>query len=349
MNDASIPSALQESLQQESLKRAKQFLRGLNRYSRSLAAGPSPSPCRSHATPQGTLHFYFSDDAKAKRRPLIFCIPSLINRHYILDLTPQNSLVRRLNGMGFDAVILEWPEPTDADADKNMAAYVLDVLTLLQAEWEQINRPILALGYCIGGIVATALARLFERVQGLMLLATPWDYQHYPLAKMAENPHSQWHRQISEDPLFSAEAIQTLLYLANGERLFKRFSRFTDATAQEEMERFVALEHWAQDCLPLTRALALESLVEWPKQNLLAKGQWQVQGEVIDPAQITVPALAALPKKDVIVPDAVARPLADALPDCRILQPCGGHVGMVAGSCRKELESALNEFLAHFR
>lgn len=342
---APIPEKYRQSLQQECLTRNNRFLRGLNRYVRSTAAGPQPNPSESIPSPYGTLHLYRSHKAEARRRPLIFCIPSLINKYYILDLTPETSLMQAVNEMGFDAAMVEWNLPTEADAGKDIAAYVSDVLALLQAQWEHIDRPIIALGYCMGGILATALAQLFERVQGLVLLAAPWDYAEYPLARVPQAQQARWRELIQQEPLYSADAVQTLMILANNNRLYKRFARFADATDPEEIQQFVALEHWANDGMPLTQRVAEECLLEWPVENPLLNGEWAVEGEKIRPESLKIPALAALPQRDAIVPEAVSRPLAQTLPNCDITQPCGGHVGMVAGDCRIELQRALNGWL----
>lgn len=342
---AALPPKVMEALQRECLKRNQLFLRGVNRYARSTAPGPQSSAKKSVVGQYGTLHLYPSADPDARRRPMFFCVPSLINKHYILDLTPETSLMQAINAMGFDAAMLEWPTPRAEQADKSVADYVIDMMGLLQEQWEHIDRSLIMLGYCMGGILATAVTQLFERVRGLVLLATPWDYAQYPLATLQPDMRERWRRQIQTRPLYHADAVQSLMLLVNNDRLYKRFCRFAEMTDPEEMQHFVALEHWANDGMPLTQTVAEECLLDWPQNNPLAQGRWQVEDVIIRPEAIRVPVLAALPRKDAIVPEAVARPLAEALQDCTIATPCGGHVGMVAGTCRHELHKALQQWL----
>lgn len=340
-----ISPTLLQKLQQESLRRNKRFLQGVERYRSSPLPAPQTSQNKTIRSKNGNLHFYYSKNETAKQRPLIFCIPSLINRYYILDLNTQSSLMRYINQLGYDALLLEWPIPTPENADKNAASYVLDTLQLLQEQWEQIDRPLIMLGYCMGGILALAIAQLFERVTGLVLLATPWNYGRYPLARLTSAQRNSLESYIDAHPLFSADNIQTLIYLSNSYRLYRRFSRFASMRDEEAIEQFVMMEHWANDGVPITRALARECLLEWPQHNTLARQEWDVAGERITPDTLALPALVVLPSHDQIVPEKSARPLSNALVGSHTIQPQGGHVGMVVGPHRQELHGHLANWL----
>src|ERR1700720_3056993 len=55
---------------------------------------------------------YHYEPSREKRFPVpILLIYALINRPYILDLTPGNSLVEYLTNQGFDVYMLDWGTP----------------------------------------------------------------------------------------------------------------------------------------------------------------------------------------------------------------------------------------------
>ncbi len=96
--------------------------------------------------------------------------------------------------------------------------------------------------------------------------------------------------------------------------------------------RFVAVEDWANDCVPLTANVARETFFGWYGANLPGRGLWDVAGQKIEPRRLKHPALVVVPWRDRIVPAESALPLADALPNGRRLIVEGGHVGMLIGA-----------------
>ena len=115
-----------------------------------------------------------------------------------------------------------------------------------------------------------------------------------------------------------------------GYRKFRQFA-FLDPNS-EPARRFVALEDWLNDGVPLPASVARECLNGWYGENQPATGAWRIADEVIDPGRVDVPALVMGPRRDRIVPPESARVLADALPNCQLQEPNTGHIGMMAGS-----------------
>ncbi|GBU14682.1 poly-beta-hydroxybutyrate polymerase [Polaromonas sp.] len=93
-------------------------------------------------------------------------IPPCINKFYILDLQPENSLIRYAVAQGHRTFVLSWRNPDESMAEKTWDDYIehaaIKAISVVQeiAETDTLN----ALGFCVGGtILATAAAVLSAR------------------------------------------------------------------------------------------------------------------------------------------------------------------------------------------
>jgi polyhydroxyalkanoate synthase subunit PhaC len=93
----------------------------------------------------------------------IFFIPPWINKYYILDLQPQNSMVKYLVEQGFTVFMISWKNPDASMEDTQFEDYMtlgplaaIDVVRDITGS-EKVN----SVGYCIGGtLLAVTLAWL---------------------------------------------------------------------------------------------------------------------------------------------------------------------------------------------
>src|SRR5436305_9332799 len=72
---------------------------------------------------------YHYEPSIEKRFPVpILLVYALINRPYVLDLIPGNSLVEHLVNQGFDVYLLDWGIPGDEDVHLTFDHYILDYI-----------------------------------------------------------------------------------------------------------------------------------------------------------------------------------------------------------------------------
>jgi poly(3-hydroxyalkanoate) synthetase len=129
------------------------------------------------------------------------------------------------------------------------------------------------------------------------------------------------------------EALQMLFAMLDPFAITEKFRRFSRLPMDSlPARRFVVLEDWLNDGVPLAAPVAREVLAGWYGANAPACGAWRVAGQAINPADLAIPSFCVIPSRDRIVPPASAEALAAALPGCKVHRAAAGHIGMVAGS-----------------
>ncbi|MBL4719543.1 MAG: alpha/beta hydrolase, partial [Alphaproteobacteria bacterium] len=197
----------------------------------------------------------------------VLLVPSLINRGYILDLSQECSFARWLAAQGFRPVLVEWGAPGAEERDFDLASYI----ARLERGFEAIHTssPLAArpavLGYCMGGLLALALAiRRRDEVGRLALLAMPWDFHAPdagPAARLSDfiQGYEPFLATFGELPV---DVIQMLFFMLDPFSGVQKFSAFASA-APDAAARFIALEDWLNDGAPLTAGVARECLRGW--------------------------------------------------------------------------------------
>jgi polyhydroxyalkanoate synthase len=312
------------ALDRELQRRAELFLAGLEAYRRH--------PYRRSTKEgrvvwqEGTTRMLGFGGARGSTAVLV--VPSLINRYYILDLVPDRSFVRFLRDTGLRPLVVDWGEPGEAEHGFGLHDYIGRLEAMISA----IAEPVAVIGYCMGGLLALAVAqRRIADVVGLALLATPWDFH-------AERPEQARLLGVVVDaaatgdtlPLWVIQSLFLSLDPFLAERKFIRFAGLDpDSAAARD---FVALEDWLNDGVPLASGVARECGGAWYRDNAPARGLWRVDGTAIAPRQLDRPALVVVPRRDRIVPPRSAEALGAALPRATMLRPPLGHIGMMSAA-----------------
>lgn len=103
--------------------------------------------------------------AKVFEKPFLM-VPPCINKFYILDLQPDNSVIRYAVSQGHRTFVVSWRNPDESQAHKSWDDYIEDgVLKAVSTVQDICEAPqINVLGFCVGGtMLSTAMAVLAAR------------------------------------------------------------------------------------------------------------------------------------------------------------------------------------------
>lgn len=282
------------------------------------------------------------DYGPADGRPVVF-VPSLINRAYILDLSERRSLMRWLAAdTGLRPLLVDWQRPGPVERGFSLTDYITGPLAgALDEATAAAGGPVPVVGYCMGGLLALALAAHRPGdVVALGLLATPWNFH----AERVAQAEALARAVAASAPLLEAygelpvDIIQSMFSALDPFLVTRKFIRFADAQPDSQAaEEFVALEDWLNDGVPLAGPVARECMGGWYGHNTPHTGRWEIAGVPVRPEAIDHPSLVLIPQQDRIVPPASAQALATSLPNADASSPPLGHIGMVAGSRARSL------------
>ncbi len=269
--------------------------------------------------------------------PVVF-IPSLINPPNVLDLAPGNSLLRWLSERGHRPLLLDWGWPGGDRRALSVAGHVEEVALPLIA---QLAEPPALVGYCLGGTMAIAAARLTP-VSGVAAIAAPWHFAGFPeeARAMLVRLWQASDATVAAHGVLPMELLQSAFWSLDPARTVSKFERLP-SLEEDQARSFVRLEDWANDGPPMVEAAARELFEDFFARDLTGSGEWLVAGKKVDPSTLPCSFLNIVSTVDRIVPHSSAAVAGERL-ELEL-----GHVGMIVGSrARPRLWEPLSGWLS---
>ncbi len=288
----------------------------------------------------------------------VLLVPSLINRHYVLDLMKGKSVTEYFVSRGHDVFTIDWGTPGPEDrfltfddvCDRYLGRAIRKVAGTSKRNQAHV------LGYCLGGTLAAihAAARP-EYIASLALLAAPVKFHD---TGATEGLLAAWTQNKGFDVGAIVDAFgnvpwQLLQASFNLLRptlpLAKAVTVIDRAGDDDFLDGFIALETWGNDNVSFPGACYQRYIEELYKKDALVKGTFTLSGDPARLEDIRCPLLAVTFEHDNIVPKGSAAALLDhvASTDKEQLHLSGGHVGaVVARAAAKGLWPKLSEFFA---
>ncbi len=278
---------------------------------------------RNVATTEGAIVFenelfqlieYKPLTAKVFERPMLF-VPPCINKYYILDLQPENSLIRYTVAQGHRVFVVSWRNADDSIKTFTWDQYIEDAAIRAVGLVQQISgsEQINTLGFCVGGtILATALAVLAARGQkpaaSITLLTTFLDFSSTGVLDLFVDETMVQMREMTLGPKSPGGGS-----LLKGQELATTFSflRPNDLVWNYVVGNYLKGEtpppfdllYWNSDGTNLPGPMYCWYLRNtYLENNLVVPGKVTVCGEKIDLRKIDTPAYVYASREDHIVP-----------------------------------------------
>jgi polyhydroxyalkanoate synthase len=285
--------------------------------------------------------------AKVHERPLLI-VPPCINKFYIMDLQPDNSLVRYAVSQGHRVFMLSWVNADESIGDKTWDDYIEDAVIRAIREVQAISKQeqINTLGFCIGGtLLATALAVLAARGEepsaSLTMLTSFLDFSDTGVLDLF----------VDEQMVAMREMALGQGGLLKGKELAATFSflRPNDLVWNYVVGNYLKGEtpppfdllYWNSDSTNLPGPMYCWYLRHtYLENNLIKPGKVTVCGEPLDLRKVKLPTFLYASREDHIVPWQSAYATVDVLPGKKqFVLGASGHIAGVINPPTKNKRS----------
>jgi polyhydroxyalkanoate synthase len=246
---------------------------------------------------------------KAHARPLLM-VPPCINKFYIMDLQPENSLVRYAVEQGHTVFMVSWRNVGPDQAGLGWDDYIRDGILAPIEEVRRITKQerINALGFCVGGtLVAAGLAVLEKRgehpVESLTLLTTLLDFTDVGEIRVYidENFVAKRERELREGGLIPGGELASAFSSLRANDLIWPYvvNNYLKGKAPPAFD----LLYWNSDATNLPGPMYAYYLRNTYQDNKLAKPDALTMcGEPVSLKRVKMPTFVFAAREDHIVP-----------------------------------------------
>jgi polyhydroxyalkanoate synthase len=252
----------------------------------------------------------FNPSTKTVRRIPLLIFPPWINKFYILDLRPENSMIRWLTAQGFTVFVTSWVNPDARLAAKTFEDYLNEgIYAAVDATLRQTGAPkVNTVGYCIGGtLLSCALAHMSarkdKRIASATFFAAQQDFAEAGDLQIFTN--EDWLKDL-ETRMDAGGGVlpgQSMADTFNALRANDLiWSYFVNNYLMGKEPKPFDLLFWNADQTRMPKVLHLFYLRKFYVENALAKGVLELAGERLDLSKVKTPIYVQSSREDHIAP-----------------------------------------------
>ena len=242
------------------------------------------------------------------RTPLVI-FPPWINKFYIMDLKPQNSLIRWIVEQGYTLFVVSWINPDDSYAEVGLEDYIeegylqaVEVAKEITGE-KQVN----AVGYCIAGTTLSATLALLQKrgdksIRSATFFTTLTDFsdQGEFTVFLQDDFVDAIERQVTEKGILDSFFMsKTMSFLRSNDLVYGPAVR---SYMMGEAPPAFDLLYWNGDSTNLPGRMVKQYLRQLCQGNELAGDGFKILGETVSIRDIKLPVCSVGTKTDHIAP-----------------------------------------------
>lgn len=260
-----------------------------------------------HRTPLFELIQFAPTTDKVFTTPLLI-FPPWINKFYILDLKPQNSLIRWLVGQGHTLFVVSWKNPDASYAEYGLEEYVSAYLEAMDKVRDITDqRKLNVLGYCIAGTTLSLTLALLnkrgdDRVNSATFFTTLTDFSNH--GEFTAFLHDDFVEGIAEEVknhgLLKASLMsRTMSFLRANDLVWGPAIR---SYMMGESPPAFDLLYWNGDGTNLPGKMAMQYLRGLCQRNEFAGDGFELFGQKLRLSDVNVPLCSVACEGDHIAP-----------------------------------------------
>lgn len=280
------------------------------------------------------------EDSEICKTPLLITY-ALVNRHYMLDLQENRSVIKAFLESGLDVYLIDWGYPAPEDkymtVDDHVNWYMDECVEYIRkvSKCKKIN----LLGICQGGNFSVCYTALHqEKVNALVAMVSPIDFA------TNDSLLFRWGKSLDIDSVVDAfgnvpvdmlNLVFTIVkpyYSVAGKYI--DLAQNPKVADKDFLTNFLRMEKWVFDGPAQEGETLRQFLNDLYRDNKLVKGEYVIGGKTVDLKKITCPVLNVCGSLDHLVPNNSSSALNDCISskDKEFISYPVGHIGMYTGS-----------------
>ncbi|MGY3943427.1 class I poly(R)-hydroxyalkanoic acid synthase [Aeromonas tecta] len=241
----------------------------------------------------------YSPTTETVAKTPVLIVPPFINKYYIMDMRPQNSLVAWLVAQGQTVFMISWRNPGVEQAQIDLDDYVVDgvIAAMDGVEAATGEREVHGIGYCIGGTALSlamgwlAARRQKQRVRSATLFTTLLDFSqpgelgifiHEPIIAALEV-------QNEAKGIMDGRQLAVSFSLLRENNLYWNY--YIDSYLKGKSPVAFDLLHWNSDSTNVAGKTHNSLLRRLYLENQLVKGELKIRQTRIDLSKVKTPVL----------------------------------------------------------
>ncbi|MDG4649130.1 class I poly(R)-hydroxyalkanoic acid synthase [Roseibacterium sp. SDUM158017] len=238
------------------------------------------------------------------RTPLVI-FPPWINKFYILDLKPQNSLIKWIVEQGFTLFVVSWKNPDASFADTGLEGYIEEgYLEAIRVAREITEEPqVNVIGYCIAGTTLAATLSLLKKrkekpIKSATFFTTLTDFsdQGEFTVFLQDDFVDAIERQVQAEGILDSHYMsKTFSFLRAKDLVYGPAIR---SYMMGEAPPAFDLLYWNGDSTNLPGKMAVQYLRGLCQANALCEGGFEMFGETLSVRDVDIPVYAVACETD---------------------------------------------------